>query len=79
MNPHVARQMWARFEPIHTVTYFTPEALAAYAEAGLRGYGRDSLVSSGLHSGRGPAAVGCADRRTVERALVGRITAPKAS
>ncbi|MBB5874276.1 hypothetical protein F4553_007710 [Allocatelliglobosispora scoriae] len=40
MNPHVARQMWARFEPIHTVTYFTPEALSAYAEAGLRGYWR---------------------------------------
>ncbi|MBB5874650.1 hypothetical protein F4553_008084 [Allocatelliglobosispora scoriae] len=71
--------MWARFEPIHAVAYFTPEALAANAEAGPQGYGRGSLASSGLHSGRGPAAVSCADWRAVERALVGWITFPKAS
>jgi hypothetical protein len=40
MHPNVARQMWARFEPIHAVTYFTPEARAAYEEVGLRGYWR---------------------------------------
>ena len=40
MHSHVARQMWARFEPIHDVTYFSPEALAAYQEVGLRGYWR---------------------------------------
>lgn len=35
-----ARQMWTRFEPIHTVTYFTPEARDAYEAVGLRGYWR---------------------------------------
>jgi hypothetical protein len=35
-----ARQMWTRFEPIHTVTYFTSEARDAYDAVGLRGYWR---------------------------------------
>jgi hypothetical protein len=35
-----ARHMWRLFEPIHALTYFTPEALAAYQQAGLRGYWR---------------------------------------
>jgi hypothetical protein len=35
-----ARRMWRIVEPIHAVTYFTPEALAAFADAGLRGYWR---------------------------------------
>jgi len=32
--------MWRRFELIHALTYFTPEARAAYEAAGLRGYWR---------------------------------------
>ncbi len=40
MQLNVARRMWTRFEAIHDVTYFTPEALAAYEAAGLRGYWR---------------------------------------
>ncbi|MEU5611571.1 hypothetical protein AB0H03_23025 [Streptomyces sparsogenes] len=35
-----ARAMWPLFEPIHAVTYFAPEALAAYEDAGLRGFWR---------------------------------------
>ncbi|MET7937625.1 hypothetical protein [Streptomyces sp. NPDC005322] len=35
-----ARRMWALFEPIHAVTYFAPEAHAAYEDAGLRGFWR---------------------------------------
>ncbi|MFI1847546.1 hypothetical protein [Streptomyces sp. NPDC020480] len=35
-----ARTMWPLFEPIHAVTYFAPEALAAYEDAGLRGFWR---------------------------------------
>jgi len=35
-----ARHMWRLFEPIHALTYFTPEARAAYEEVGLRGYWR---------------------------------------
>ncbi|HEU4422214.1 MAG TPA: hypothetical protein VFR67_06695 [Pilimelia sp.] len=32
--------MWTLFEPIHAVTYFTPEAREAFEEAGLRGFWR---------------------------------------
>ncbi|MDX2649895.1 hypothetical protein PV341_41300 [Streptomyces sp. PA03-1a] len=35
-----ARRMWRLAEPVHAVTYFTPEARAANEEAGLRGYWR---------------------------------------
>ena len=43
-----ARRMWRLFEPIHALTYFTPEAQAAYLAAGLRGYWR------GYFAGRAP-------------------------
>jgi hypothetical protein len=36
MNP--ARRMWTLFEPIHVVTYFTPEARAAADALGMRGF-----------------------------------------
>jgi hypothetical protein len=32
--------MWTFFEPVHVVTYFAPEARAAFEEAGLRGFWR---------------------------------------
>lgn len=32
--------MWGLLEPIHAVTYFAPEARAAFEEAGLRGFWR---------------------------------------
>jgi hypothetical protein len=35
-----ARRMWRLFEPVHTVTYFAPEALDAFTGAGLRGFWR---------------------------------------
>lgn len=35
-----ARRVWRLAEPVHAVTYFAPEARAAYEEAGLRGYWR---------------------------------------
>jgi hypothetical protein len=35
-----ARQFWQLYEPLHAVTYFAPEARAAYEQAGLRGYWR---------------------------------------
>ncbi|MFF8957111.1 hypothetical protein [Streptomyces sp. NPDC014894] len=34
------RRLWTLFEPIHAVTYFAPEAVAAFEEAGLRGFWR---------------------------------------
>ena len=35
-----ARRMWTLFEPVHVVTYFGAEALAAFEQAGLRGFWR---------------------------------------
>ncbi len=35
-----ARRMWTLFEPVHVVSYFTPEARAAFERAGLRGFWR---------------------------------------
>jgi hypothetical protein len=35
-----ARRMWTLFEPVHAVTYFAPEARAAFEAAGLRGFWR---------------------------------------
>ena len=32
--------MWSLYEPVHVVTYFTPEARAAFEAAGLRGFWR---------------------------------------
>src|SRR4051812_8719753 len=39
-DPALARQMWSLYEPLHVVTYFTPQARAAYEAAGLRGFWR---------------------------------------
>ena len=35
-----ARRLWTLLEPIHAVTYFSPEARAAFEAAGLRGFWR---------------------------------------
>src|SRR5258707_14532513 len=35
-----ARRMWTLFEQVHVVTYFSAEALAAFTDAGLRGFWR---------------------------------------
>ncbi|NJC73607.1 hypothetical protein HC031_28345 [Planosporangium thailandense] len=37
---NVARRMWTLYEPVHAITYFTPEPLAAFQAAGLRGFWR---------------------------------------
>ncbi len=39
-SPRLARAMWTLFEPIHAVSYFSPEPRAAFEGAGLRGYWR---------------------------------------
>lgn len=38
MSENSARRMWRLFEPLHAVTYFTPEARAASDALGLRGF-----------------------------------------
>lgn len=35
-----ARALWALIEPVHAVTYFAPQARAAFEKAGLRGFWR---------------------------------------
>ncbi|MFI1012270.1 hypothetical protein [Streptomyces sp. NPDC020965] len=52
------RDLWTLFEPIHSVTYFSPEAVATFEEAGLRGFWK------GYFAGRA-APLGTADPGTV--------------
>jgi hypothetical protein len=35
-----ARRMWTLYEPVHAITYFTPESLASFQAAGLKGFWR---------------------------------------
>jgi hypothetical protein len=54
----VARTLWTLFEPVHSVTYFSPEARAAYEAAGLRGYWRGYFAGRAAALGAiGPAPV----------------------
>ena len=53
-----ARTLWTLFEPIHAVTYFAPEALSAFGQAGLRGFWRGYFAGRGAPLGAaGPAVV----------------------
>ena len=50
--------MWTLFEPVHGVTYFAPEALSAFTEAGLRGFWRGYFAGRAAPLGDvGPAVV----------------------
>jgi hypothetical protein len=54
----IARRMWTMFEPVHAVTYFTPEATGAYEAAGLRGFWRGYFAGRTAPVGLvGPAPV----------------------
>ncbi len=52
-----ARAMWTMFEPVHDVTYFAPEALSGFTEAGLRGYWRGYFAGRAAPLGGTQAAV----------------------
>src|SRR6202046_2287471 len=52
-----ARAMWTMIEPVHDVTYFAPEALSAFTEAGLRGYWRGYFAGRAAPLGGTRAAV----------------------
>jgi hypothetical protein len=55
---NLARRMWALFEPIHAVVYFTPQARAAFEAAGLRGFWRGYFAGRAAPLGAiGPAPV----------------------
>jgi len=53
----VARRMWTLFEPVHLVSYFSPEARAAFEDAGLRGFWRGYFAGRAAPLGRAGAAV----------------------
>jgi hypothetical protein len=69
-----ARQMWKLLEPLHAVTYFSPQARAAFEEAGLRGFWRGYFAGRAAPLGEVGAAPVYASffgfaRPMVERAL----------
>jgi hypothetical protein len=49
--------MWTLFEPVHAVTYSAPEPLAAYQDAGLRGFWRGYFAGRAAPLGVTGAAV----------------------
>ncbi|GAA3347158.1 hypothetical protein GCM10020358_60850 [Amorphoplanes nipponensis] len=52
----VARRLWELYEPLHAVTYFAPEARAAFVDAGLRGFWRGYFAGRAAPLGPVPAA-----------------------
>jgi len=67
-----ARRMWTLFEPVHAVTYFAPEALGAYKEAGLRGFWRGYFAGRAAPLGDVGPAVVTASFHNFAPAFVGR-------
>ena len=52
------RRLWSLFEPVHAVSYFAPQAGAAFEEAGLRGFWRRYFAGRAAPLGAvGPATV----------------------
>jgi helix-turn-helix protein len=56
-TPETARRLFDRFEPIHAVTYFTPEARSAFDAAGFRGYWMGYFAGRSAPLGRVPTEV----------------------
>jgi len=69
---NAARAMWTMFEPVHDVTYFAPEALRAFTEAGLRGYWRGYFAGRAAPLGIARAAVVAASFYNFAPAFVAR-------
>ena len=67
-----ARAMWTMFEPVHDVTYFAPEALSAFTEAGLRGYWRGYFAGRAAPLGAARPAVVAASFYNFAPAFVAR-------
>ncbi|MFD5255391.1 hypothetical protein ACFWM5_21445 [Streptomyces bobili] len=57
MDDGVARTMWARFELVHDLVYFAPEAHLAAAELGLRGFWMGYFALRAAPLGPVPASV----------------------
>jgi hypothetical protein len=67
-----ARAMWTMFEPVHDVTYFAPEALREFTDAGLRGYWRGYFAGRAAPLGGAGAAVVAASFYNFSPAFVAR-------
>jgi len=64
--------MWTLFEPVHAVCYFTPEALSAFEEAGLRGFWRGYFAGRAAPLATSSAAVVAASFYNFAPAFVAR-------
>jgi len=64
--------MWTMFEPVHDVTYFAPEALSAFTEAGLRGFWRGYFAGRAAPLGAARPAVVAASFYNFAPAFVAR-------
>jgi len=57
-DAQLARRLWSRLEPIHAVTYFSPEPLAALANTGYKGFWMGYFAGRAAPMGRvGPEIV----------------------
>lgn len=56
----VARRMWQLIEPLHAVSYFTPEARSCYDDVGLRGFWMGYVAGRVAPLGPVPPAVATA-------------------
>jgi hypothetical protein len=57
-SPTAIRRLWQLAEPIHSTTYFAPEATQAFTDAGLRGFWRGYFAGRAAPLGRvGPGVV----------------------
>jgi hypothetical protein len=68
----IARQTWTLFEPVHVVSYFTPEARAAFEQAGLRGFWRGYFAGRAAPMGQVGAPAVVAAFFVFAPAMVGR-------
>ncbi|MDL4818153.1 SCO6745 family protein [Actinomadura opuntiae] len=57
MDDSIARDMWMVLEPLHAVTYFSPECLEANKGVGLKGFWMGYFGSRGAPLGAVPAGV----------------------
>lgn len=56
-NPELARQLYDRFEPVHAVTYFAPEARTALTNLGYRGFWMGYFAARSAPLGQVPPEV----------------------
>jgi hypothetical protein len=72
MTPARVRALWRRFEPVHALVYFAPEAREHYGAAGLRGGWMGYFASRSAPMGPVPAEVVTATFYVFHPAMVAR-------